>query len=492
MRQFWLAKKSKKKVALYPYVKGKEVKFIIVGTGYEKMSLGFKPENGTISRAVVTCPVCGAMIDANTTRRLFQEGKSGQRMVGVVLHKPGQSGKRYRLATREDLEIYQQAEKYLKEKREKLKKEWGMEPVPDEILPSVGTLGFRIQRYNMNTWGDLFNSRQKLALITFVEKVRNAYKKMIEEGLDKEYAKAVVGYLGLGLTRMSDYFNALCVWDNGQERTVHIFGRQALPMVWDFSELNPLSSTVGGWESMAFRRIWKVIDFLSCIKNNTVITVSHSSLPVTTVTQASATQLPYPDNFFDAVFTDPPYYDNVPYSYLSDFFYVWLKRVLGDVYPELFSTPLTPKKQEIVAYSNGPGGWEDGKAFFEDMLKKSFQEIQRVLKSDGISVIVYAHKSTSGWETLINSLLDSGLVMTGAWPINTEMQARLRANESAALASSIYIIARKMKRASTGFYNDVKGCQRGIKKALKPKVRETMAGRNRRSRLLYLCYWLSN
>lgn len=114
--------------------------------------------------------------------------------------------------------------------------------------------------------------------------------------------------------------------------------------------------------------------------------------------------------------TDPPYYDNVPYSYLSDFFYVWLKRTIGDLYPELFSTPLTPKKNEIVAYSNGPGGWEDGKAFSEAMLKKAFQEIHRVLKPDGIAVIVYAHKSTEGWETLINSLLDSGLIMTGAWP----------------------------------------------------------------------------
>ncbi len=174
------------------------------------------------------------------------------------------------------------------------------------------------------------------------------------------------------------------------------------------------------------------------------------------VTQASATSLPYPDNYFDAVFTDPPYYDNVPYSYLSDFYYVWLKRGLGYLYPDLFSTPLTPKSQEIVAYSNREGGFESGKKYFEDMLKKSFQEIHRVLRPNGIATIVYAHKSTEGWETLINSLLDSGLIVTGAYPIHTEMQARLRASESAALASSIYIVARKMERHPTGFYNQVK------------------------------------
>ena len=172
--------------------------------------------------------------------------------------------------------------------------------------------------------------------------------------------------------------------------------------------------------------------------------------------QASATSLPYPDSFFDAVFTDPPYYDNVPYSYLSDFFYVWLKRMVGNLYPELFSTPLTPKRNEIVAYSHGPGGFEEGKRIFEESLGLSFREIHRVLKPNGVALIIYAHKSTEGWETLINSLLDSGLIITSAWPLDTEMKGRLRAQEAAALASSIYIVARKMERQSTGFYNEVK------------------------------------
>ncbi|MGC8979248.1 hypothetical protein [Caldisericum sp.] len=180
------------------------------------------------------------------------------------------------------------------------------------------------------------------------------------------------------------------------------------------------------------------------------------NLHIPQVIQSSATSLPYPDNYFDAVFTDPPYYDNVPYSYLSDFFYVWLKRSIGDLYPELFSTPLTPKSKEIVAYSNQEGGFEAGKKYFEDMLKKSFQEIYRVLKPEGIATIVYTHKSTSGWETLINSLLDSGLVPIASWPIDTEMKSRLRAQESAALASSIYIVCRKMKREGTGWFNNVK------------------------------------
>jgi len=176
-------------------------------------------------------------------------------------------GKSYRLATEKDLEFYRLAEEYLEEKRKRLWEEWGIDPVPDEPLRRVPvTFGvINVWVYGMNTWGDLFNSRQKLALITFTEKVRLAYKKMLEEGYDKDYAKAVVSYLGLGVNRMVDYMSNLCIHDNTQERTVHVFGRQALPMVWDYSELNPLSEAVGSWESMVFRRILLSLSHLTQI-----------------------------------------------------------------------------------------------------------------------------------------------------------------------------------------------------------------------------------
>ncbi len=442
MRQFWLAKKKDKKVALFSYVEDKKVHFKIVGDGYETIPEGFSPAQGTVARAIAICPVCGVVIDAKTTRKLFQEGKAGQRMVAVVLHHPKKQGKTYRISNEEDLEFYREAEKYLKEKRAKLMDEWGIDPVPDEKIPLMSGV-FNVPIYGIHKWGDLFNSRQKLALITFTEKVRLAYKKMIEEGHDKEYAKGLVSYLALGVDRLANRTSQQNLWNVFAEKAEQVFLRQALPMLWDYCEINSCENQ--GWAKQ-FSYVLNAIKPLSTLS----LTAN--------ITQLSAISQPYHDNYFDAVFTDPPYYFNVPYADLSDFFYVWLKRTIGNIFPELFSTPLTPKNNEIVQMEH----WdkkrypEKDKEWFEKMLTKSFQEIYRLLKPNGIAIIVYAHKSAEGWETLINSLIDSGLVVTASWPINTEMKKRPRAQESAALASSIYIITRKIKREPTGFYNNIK------------------------------------
>ena len=263
MRQFWLARKNNKKVALYPYVEEKEVKFKIVGDGYEKMPHGFDPSKGTVSRAIATCPVCGYTVDDKTTRKLFQEGKAGERMVAVVLHKPGTTGKRYRLATEKDLEVFREAEKYMEEKRKKLMDEWGIDPVPDEEMNIKDPTTVAGRGYGFIRWGDLFNSRQKLALITFTEKVRLSYKKMIEEGYDEEYAKAVVSYLGLGIDRISIYQTILGYWHNTRELVNPGMGRQALAMTWDYAEANIFEGNAD-WKS-AMNWISNVLSHLSQI-----------------------------------------------------------------------------------------------------------------------------------------------------------------------------------------------------------------------------------
>lgn len=446
LRRFWLAQKDGKEVALYPEPTPGALKWRIVGDGYEAWPADFDPDRGTIARAVVTCPVCGGVVDDKTTRKLFREGTASQRMVAVVLADPVRQGKSYRLPGPDDLRVYHQAEATLAKKRDELMMAWGLDPVPDEELPLMsGT--FNVPLYGMTTWGSLFNSREQLSLITFAQKLREAHVRIALEERSEEFARAVITYLALNLDRLASYCSSTGYWHVSGEKVSPAMQRQALAMVFDYAESNPFAPSFSWQTNLDW--ILRVIEHLSLIRE---------VAPVVSVRQASATQLPYPTNHFDAVLTDPPYYNSVPYADLSDFFYVWLKRSLGALQPELFTTPLVPKEKEIVEMA----GWDPrryahkDRAFFEARLGEAFREMHRVLKPDGICMIVYTHKSTAGWETVINALLDSGLVLSGAWPIDTEMETRLRAHKSAALASSIYMVARKSRRQPTGFYNEVR------------------------------------
>ena len=437
IRQYWLANRSTLKVALKPLIKDGDLMFEVIHNPE------FDPSKGTVRKAIVKCPICGSTIDGKTVRSLFQKGKAGERMIAVIAYHPEKRGKYYRVVTDKDIETFKKAKEYLAKKRARLMDEWGLDPVPDEPLPPKGTLGFRIQNYGFSRWGDLFNDRQKLVLITFVEKVRKAYTEMLRDGYDAEYAKVITTYLALGVSKLAESCNTNCRWEPGWEKLIPaLSGRREFPMVWDYFELNPISGASRSW-----------LPIIETIINSLKVTANIEKPAI--VFYGSATELPFQDEFFDAVFTDPPYYDNIPYSYLSDFFYVWLKRTIGDLYPELFLTPLTPKSKEIVAYTHDKTKDEAIK-FFEENLKKAFKEIYRVLKTGGIATIVYTHKSTAGWEALINSLLDSGLVVTASWPIHTERRTRLRAMESAALASSIYFVVRKVKREKIGWFSQVK------------------------------------
>jgi len=440
LRQYWLANNTRK-IVLYPNVKKNDLTFTLIEDN-KLIPKTFDPSIGTISRAIVKCLFCNHTSDATTTRNLFQNKKSGRKLIAIVYQNGQKRRKQYRLPNTKDLESFEKSRKYLSEKEKKISKKIGISPIPDEKLPPIGTLGFRIQRYGLETWGDLFNERQKLVLITLIEKLHDAHTKILEESNNPEYAKAVASYLALLIDKIASSSNEFCRWQPNGEKIADIFGRQAIPMIWDYPETNVLFGASRSFEEL-FKDVLSLISSLSISKKPGI------------VTNSSATNIPYPDEYFDGVFTDPPYYDNIPYSHLSDFFYVWLKRSVGFLYPELFSTPLTPKHKEIIAQPE-KNSTENSKDFFERMLKESFFEISRVLKTDGTATIVYAHKSTDGWETLINSLLDSGLVITAAWPINTEMPKRLRASESAALASSIYMVCRKWKKEPIGFYRDVK------------------------------------
>ena len=454
LKQMWLANNKNRKITLIPTVRSKGISFNIAGIGKDEIPHGFDPASGTVSRGKATCLVCGHRMDGDRVKALFAQGMNSECMNAVITKTQGRSGKTYSIATKNNTNIFKKAQNELEKKRNALQ-EYNTDPLPNEPTPEGKGRGaeraFSVRLYGMNTWGDLFNDRQKLVLLTFVEKILEATRIMEKEGPGS--GMRALPYLAIILDRLADKNAALCTWNAVGEKIEHVFGRQTLPIVWDYAEVNPFTSV--GWPNME-KWVVEVLEHLETI----------DAAPAT-VQHMSATALPFSDGFFDAIVTDPPYYDNVPYSHLSDFFYIWMKRAIGSKFPDLFSTPLTPKSDEIVAYSSGPGGYEGGRELFKKTLERSFSEVYRVLKPDGISVIVYAHKSTDGWEALIESLLRSGLVVTAAWPIHTEMKARLRSKKSAALLSSIYMVCRKWEREPIGFYRNVK---RDLKRYLDRKL----------------------
>ena len=237
MRHTWLAREATTKVALRMVAdKGhKRVEFEIV----TNKKIDFAPEEGTVSLAHVRCPVCSNTIDDDDTRRLFGEGKSGFRLVAVVQHLASGGEKTFRLATDLDRNAFDATRIELEQKRQNLWAEWGMDPVPDEPVsgerPSPNARGLSaVTRYEMNHWGDLFNSRQKLALVLFAEKIREAHRNMLEKDFPADFAKAIATYLGFALDKLASHLCILTRWRSDALSFERAFDRQALPMIWDF------------------------------------------------------------------------------------------------------------------------------------------------------------------------------------------------------------------------------------------------------------------
>lgn len=396
----------------------------------------------TTRRGSTICPRCGFVTPAARVRiQARAKGGLPARLVAVVARRPGSRGLLYRGVSEQD--VLKAVEAELELRRLEAVHGQPLTLVPHEPVPVMSGV-FNAPIYGLTDWSRYFTPRQALALSSFSQAVRRSYD-AIAEHEDPAFARAVATCLALAVDRCADYWSTLCVMSGSF--IAHTFGRQALPMVWDFAEANPFSGATGDWDG--------AIEWIERVCRN----IGAAEMEPGNSTMADARTLPLPDASVDYVITDPPYYNAVPYADLSDFFYVWLRRSIGALYPELFATELTPKAGEIaeMAYWDRERYPHKDKEFFESEMRHALLEAGRILSPDGLAVVVFAHKTTAGWEAMIQAVIDAGLEVTGSWPIDTERPGRLREQNSAALASSIHIVCRpRSDRAGVGSWRDIR------------------------------------
>lgn len=442
IKSFELTKKKNSVCHIEPIIENKKIRYKIVS--------GKTTRKGTINRKGAICLVCGAPVDLDYIRECGQQDKIGYQLLAIIAE--GEKRKIYLPAECDDAQLNIDRPN----------------DVPDtEIAYYPGCTNCKI--YGMNYFSDLMTNRQLTAMMTFSDLVVDITK-IIEEdariqGIDmpEGYAEAIQTYLAFGVDRMATRLTKVCLWNTTAETIEQPFGRQAIPMVWTFPEANVFSDSTGGWSS-SLEWIPKVLQSMYVSDRGAV------------VEQQDAMEYVSSEKLL--ISTDPPYYSNVPYADLSDFFYIWLRKMVRKIYPELFVTIDTPKSNELVAEKyRCNGDEEEAKKFFEDGMYKTFCNINTYVNDEYPLTIYYAFKqaenedndvSSSGWETMLSALIRAGFSITGTWPIRTERTSGLK-NSLNALGTSIVLVCRKRTMDATtctrrSFINILK---RELKSALK-------------------------
>jgi putative DNA methylase len=428
VRQTWLCRKKDRSIALrmHPNRKTLRVDFELASAS-SPAGLGFDPADHS-DRGDATCPFCSSTIEADKVKEHGKAGCIGQQLMAVVGTLDGERGRVYLPASA----VHLPDEATLLDKLKETGEEWpGMTRIP---LPKDAR-NFWAYLYGCDTFDRLFTLRQTVALLTFAQKIKEASARLKAREEDQELVKAVVTYLALALDKLAENMNSICRWEPNDQRTKSAMSRQALPMVWDFAEINPTAWISGCFEMQIES------------ETNSVAALGGVASPVQCI-RSSAAKLPYTEQAgggkFDAIITDPPYYDNISYADLSDFYYVWLKRSLQEHYPAHLSGDQTPKRQEItVVPHRHEGDDHTARRFYVEQMAKALAEGGRVLKPGGPMVVVYAHKTVAGWATLVDAMRNADCCLTEAWPLKTESDARLNAQGTAALATSIFLVGRK-------------------------------------------------
>ena len=429
VRSWWLSKKKGKEAWVRASVRDGQVHYEVVNDANGPKGA----DDGSMRRGNAVALGDETLIDIKYIRSEAKVGRLGAQLVAVVAE-----DKRRRL--------------YLAPTGEQVSSAQVERPtnVPSQLIPTRNHDVDRLPMYGMPTWADAFTNRQLVALTTFSDLVGQARQRVLEDALAagmeegesleaggsgaRAYADAIATYLALSVSRCADYWSSICSWHSGRETLRNVFARQAIPMVWDYAEANPFSHSSGNflgqleWVAKAVERV-----------------------PADSAGNARQLSADARDYTGLVVSTDPPYYDNIGYSDLSDFFYVWLRRCLQGIHPSVVSTMLTPKAEELVANPYRHDGKENAAKFFVDGFNTVFHRIRRGANPDVPMTVYYAYKqqdngkdgkTSTGWHTLLDGLIGAGWEVTATWPVRSELTNRMVSQGTNALASSIVLACR--------------------------------------------------
>ncbi|HPU31095.1 MAG TPA: DUF1156 domain-containing protein [Phycisphaerae bacterium] len=406
---------------------------------------------GTMSRAGAKCPCCPAIMTMEDIRVEGKSGRLGSTMTAVVVD--GSNGKEYRLPTGHELAVAAVSNEQVQEAFRDIP--FG---VPEEPTPAGGGTGagraFSVQGYGLMRWRDLFTPRQLLALGTLLGLIREISGEAKRIDQDRAWSEGIIGFLLCAFDRQADYLSAIAIWLQSLEAVAHTFTRFALPVNWDFTEANPLSGLTGDFAG--------AVEWVSRVCSNNLIAGSNTPAPLVSRQSALTTV----NRQYDLIFTDPPYYDAIPYSDLMDFFYIWLRRGLyglSDDFDETFRSVTSPKWDHdandgelIDDDSRHEGDSAKSKLVYEDGMARVFSACCDALTPSGRMAVVFAHKHPDAWETLVSAMIRAGFVVEASWPIQSERATRMRALSSAALASSVWLVCKKRPAtARPGWDNNV-------------------------------------
>ena len=442
-KQFYLVNTNQKKVYLNPIINGTDIQFEIKRGNCEHL-------NGWNNRGNLTCPCCGSLTSVNEVKRQFKSNGIPQRMVAVIYET--NNGKTYRIPLKEELQL--QIPK--------------VENKPTDRMAVENNRNFNTPGWGIDNYGDMFSDRQLTTLNSLIDKM-NSLKLDIGES---SYNTALLSLLAIWFDRIVLANTSLGRWHNGKESIEHPFSRQAIAMTFDYPESNPFCSSSG----CALNQLEWVLRYLE--------QESSIEFPSIMYNASSGEKEQFSHKSLTAVVTDPPYYDAIAYADISDFFYVWLKRTLGDLYPINFATPQTPKIEECTALKHHHNNSElDAKKHFENKLTQIFDAIEQQT-SDVVS-IMFAHQSTAAWTTLCNSILGARMNITGSWPMDTEMANRALGIASAALESSVTVACRPSERKGFADFDEVK---HDIRQLVKAEVEKLYSLGFRGADLLTACF----